>query len=55
MYVHLWATQKHEPRIQIQKGENLKLNGDTSYESQIRNCNHPHGQENHRQKYISMV
>jgi len=55
---------EHEPGIQIQNSKNLRLNnGHTSFESQTRNyitcfshiCNHPHGQENHTQKYINML
>jgi len=41
----------------------LRLNGHTSFEFQIRNyitcfghiCNHPHGPENHTQKYICCI
>jgi len=46
-----------------QNSKNLRLNGHKSFEFQTRNyitcfghiCNHPHGQENHTQKYINMV
>jgi len=49
-----------------QNSKNVRLNGHTSFESQTtiitlrvscfgHICNHPHGQENHTQKYINMV